>query len=1164
MNRNFLGFGLGALAAGIACGDLAQALPPAVEHFKPGVKREMALERPDATWGYLHDNAIYAFKDRLFVAWYNCPKDEMIGDSVIRGRWSDDAGKTWSDIKLFVGSKGAKFMYVPPAFGSDGKNLYLFASRMTGPDVLTDCEIFKWDPKTETFGSVGLMGEKFLPNTAMYRRTDGTFMIGGRRWVGKGPQNRPTLAVSETTDPAGKWRFVDLADEKIPGEGIPWGCAEVALSIEGKDITAYVRVQDYKYPDGKGMRVFESADEGATWKMVANPPFRVNPAKPAAGVLSDGRKYLIANAREKDNRRSLIIWIAEKGSKDFTRAFYVQQGDNPAMGLKYEWCYPSTCEYKGELYVVTSTCTDVRVKNSSGLTIIPLWALDGSEVDWKSAKFITVKAPRKPEEPDTTVNVKTYVNEKEVASARWHVTGGGVFRAFVNGQPITDDRLLPGYTTLEQRRDSFAYDVTKLMKTEKGAKNVFCAESVSTWWTRMQPWTLNVKENCFGAVLVVTYADGTRARFPTDLTWQAAFAGPVKEASLFQGEIYDARVKTPWRTEGAPADWANAREFASMWAIGKVTPHIGPAVRFREDLKHGCADHYTWRDSEVEGASDTNVFGKIVKVKGNPLKIGPGEEIVFDFWQNHSAVPEMVWRAPKGVTATLRFAEMLNDGNGERARGNDGPAGSLYLKNLRSAKALVKYTFAGEGDEKYVTENTFFGYRYMSVRADGPLEVISAQAIPVSSVAADAETGTLVTGRADLNKLISNVRWGMLSNYLAVPTDCPQRDERQGWSADTQVFAPAGCYLANVDGFLTKWMQDLTDSIEPATGSFPFVAPFPHTSDNHLGPSTGWSDAGIVVPHVLYRMFGNVDVLKRHFAAMDRFMDVIAKDPIPKKPCPDFGDWLAYEGNGDELRHLISQAYLVWDARMMVDVAKALGRADAVKKYEAMDRKASADFKAKYLGSDGLLVEKCRMQTGYAFAILLDLVEGEAYQQTTEALVKNIADHGGKLQTGFLGTAVLPYALTKAGRVDVAYDILLQRGCPSWLYSVDQGATTIWERWNSYTKDKGFGDAGMNSFNHYAYGSVYAWMVEEAVGLKPDVAQPGFRHFFLAPHPDKRLGFIGMNYRSAAGLIEASWRYGEKDAITYAFRIPEGTTATLTLPGEKSVELKPGVYEYVR
>ena len=804
------------------------------------------------------------------------------------------------------------------------------------------------------------------------------------------------------------------------------------------------------------------------------------------------------------------------------------------------------------------------VKAEVALSIIPLWALDGSEVDWKSAKFITVKAPRKPEEPDTTVNVKTYVNEKEVASARWHVTGGGVFRAFVNGQPITDDRLLPGYTTLEQRRDSFAYDVTKLMKTEKGAKNVFCAESVSTWWTRMQPWTLPVKENCFAAVLVVTYADGTRARFPTDLTWQAAFAGPVKEASLFQGEIYDARVKTPWRTEGAPADWANAREFASMWAIGKVTPHIGPAVRFREDLKHGCADHYTWRDSEVKGASDTNVFGKIVKVKGNPLKIGPGEEIVFDFWQNHSAVPEMIWRAPKGVTATLRFAEMLNDGNGERARGNDGPAGSLYLKNLRSAKALVKYTFAGEGDEKYVTENTFFGYRYMSVRADGPLEVISAQAIPVSSVAADAETGTLVTGRADLNKLISNVRWGMLSNYLAVPTDCPQRDERQGWSADTQVFAPAGCYLANVDGFLTKWMQDLTDSIEPATGSFPFVAPFPHTSDNHLGPSTGWSDAGIVVPHVLYRMFGNVDVLKRHFAAMDRFMDVIAKDPIPKKPCPDFGDWLAYEGNGDELRHLISQAYLVWDARMMVDVAKALGRADAVKKYEAMDRKASADFKAKYLGSDGLLVEKCRMQTGYAFAILLDLVEGEAYQQTTEALVKNIADHGGKLQTGFLGTAVLPYALTKAGRADVAYDILLQRGCPSWLYSVDQGATTIWERWNSYTKDKGFGDAGMNSFNHYAYGSVYAWMVEEAVGLKPDVAQPGFRHFFLAPHPDKRLGFIGMSYRSAAGLIEASWRYGEKDAITYAFRIPEGATATLTLPGEKSVELKPGVYEYVR
>ena len=350
---------------------------PEIESIPPEQKREMALCRPDATWGYLHDNAIFVFRDRIFVAWYNCPKGEMIGDSVIRGRWSDDAGKTWSPVRDFVGRKGAEFMYVPPAFGSDGKDLFLFASRMKGPDIVRDCEIFKWNPKSESFVSVGLMGGDFIPNTAMYRRTDGRYMIGGRRCVvGKHPE-RPTLAVSCTKNPAGKWKFIDLAEERIPGEDLRWGCPEVALSISGKAITAYVRVQDYKVPDGRGLRVFTSSDEGLSWKLADAFPFRVNPAKPAAGVLSDGRRFLIANAREKDNRRSLILWLTDRNSNSFTHAYYVQQGDNERMGLRYEWCYPSTCEYKGELYIVTSTCTDVRVKNSSGLTVIPLKALGG-------------------------------------------------------------------------------------------------------------------------------------------------------------------------------------------------------------------------------------------------------------------------------------------------------------------------------------------------------------------------------------------------------------------------------------------------------------------------------------------------------------------------------------------------------------------------------------------------------------------------------------------------------------------------------------------------------------------------------------------------------------------------------------------------------------------
>ena len=1257
---------LALLGAFVSYAAVADEVRPVLETLAPSVKREISPMGPDGTFNYLHDNAIFAFKGRLFAAWYNCPRAEMVGTSLIRGKWSDDDGRTWSEVKVFADNSDGK-MRVPPAFGSDGKDLYLFASQMTGVDVVVDCEIYRWDAARESFASVGLMGAKFLPNTAMSRRTDGRWMIGGRRVVvGKKP-GRPCLAVSETADPAGKWMMKDIAEERVPdAAGQTWGCPEVALVAEGRNLTAYVRVQDRKDTAGLGHRVFVSSDEGETWRLTAPLPFALEPAKPAAGILSDGRRYLIANPRA-EKRNALAIWLAPRGSTEFTEAYYLQRGDSAAMQCGKDWCYPSVIEHKGELYVITSTRSfrEATPRDSSGLTIVPIaklgqrasvvpartcgltvnrlhapfgvcgnptfawkmasthfgigqreaklelfrgdstepcWskacgtasnavAYDGpgladaahyrwrvtvttSEGDvlepveatfstglsdpsvWKRESFVTVSDPRRDGEPDTTVVVKAIANPKEVREVWWFTTGLGVYQAFANGcEVLAEARLKPGYTTLEQRRHYFSADITELVRRGKGETNVFCGEVVSTWWTRMEPWTLPVKENAFAGVLVFRYADGTEERISTDATWQAAFAGPVVSASLFQGEVYDARVGTPWRTEGAPAEWKSARPTQQGWAIGQVTPLVGPPVCLRLDLKHGSADHYVWKD--VKGAT-SNDYGKVVRFKS--LKIAPGEELVFDFWQNHAAVPEMVWKGAAGTRATLRFAEMLNDRNGEKARGNDGPGGSLYLKNLRSARAGLEYVFAGKGEETYVPERTFFGFRYMSVRADGPIEVVSAQAIPVCSIDRSSEGGSVETGDAGVNKLVQNILWGQRSNYLSVPTDCPQRDERQGWSADTQVFASAGAFNADTYGFLSKWMEDLTDSIEPTTGSFPFVAPFPRAKDGHLGPSTGWSDAGIVVPHVLYRMFGDPTVLARSYPAMERFLSVVFPDPITKKPCPDFGDWLSPEANNDELKHLISQAYLVWDSQMMQDAARALGRDSA--RYVQMEARARADFRRLYMDADGDLIEPCRHQTGYAFVVWLDLAEGEARAKAKSALVRSVKERGCRLGTGFLGTPVLLYALVKADAADLAYEVLTQHGYPSWLYSVDQGATTVWERWNSYTKEKGFGDASMNSFNHYAYGCVLAWIYEDAAGIRYDMACPGYRHFSLTPHPNARLGFLKAAFESPYGKIASAWTCEKDGSVRYAFTIPPGTSATLSLPDGTVRELTAGSYAF--
>ena len=448
------------------------------------------------------------------------------------------------------------------------------------------------------------------------------------------------------------------------------------------------------------------------------------------------------------------------------------------------------------------------------------------------------------------------------------------------------------------------------------------------------------------------------------------------------------------------------------------------------------------------------------------------------------------------------------------------------------------------------------------------MQIQSVVSIPVTSIAKNLETGVITTGNQLINQLISNTLWGQRSNYLSVPTDCPQRNERLGWTADTQVFTETGTFFANTRAFFHKWMRDMRDS-QNEQGGFPGVAPTAQYGGECM--RLGWADAGIIVPWTVWKQFADKQIIDENWSAMDKFMNHINDTRYDHDALRSengnyqWADWLSYEplescsgiafgSNGPKPETIVYWKYLgasYWaiDAQMMADMAAATGRNAA--KYQQMVTAAKSYLREEFFNADGTFKTDIlnTMQTPALFALKNQLFSGQARQNIINRLRQNFAEHDGCLQTGFLGTSILMATLTENGMADIAYQLLFQRKNPSWLYSIDNGATTIWERWNSYMVDKGMGPQGMNSFNHYAYGAVCEWIWETVAGIAADPSQPGFKHIIMSPVPDKRLGHVEASYQSAAGLIKSAWKY-EGDVWTWEFTIPKGATATVTLPGE--------------
>ena len=789
----------------------------------------------------------------------------------------------------------------------------------------------------------------------------------------------------------------------------------------------------------------------------------------------------------------------------------------------------------------------------------------------------------------------TFKNDKRITAARWMTTALGVYDLYVNGLLVGDEILKPGFTHWQKTRRSFTYDITPLLQTAKDSENVLSAEVTPGWWAdkMITPWGhegFNGRKCAFRGVLELTYSDGSTHLLGTDTTqWKAGIAGPVLHADIYDGEDYDARIPMGYDTLEKLTTPEVNHEFQ-----GEILPTNGAEIYLREDLALQPQRAYVWK--EVEQASD-EAFGRVVISReykqGEPMTIQAGEHLVIDFGQNASALPHFEFKADEGTTLTFLPAELLNDSLGQKSRGMDGPEGSVHRLNLRipDKGMMLHYTFgaplpyrggAGGGVSEWLPRKTFFGYRFASIEATGEVTITRIESVPVSSISKEMEIGTIKTGNELVNKIISNTLWGQRSNYLSVPTDCPQRNERLGWTADTQVFSETGTFFANTDQFFHKWLRDLRDTQSPQ-GGYPGVAPYgQYGSELTDMMRVGWADAGIIVPWTVWKQFGDQSIIEESWTSMEQYINHVDSTRYDQLTLAgengnyQWADWLSYEplescGGGafgkdgplpDAITYwnFLNASYWAIDAQMMADMARATGR-DA-QRFEAMTQRAKEYLRATFLNEDGTFKTQIlnTMQTPALFALKNGLLEGEPREAMIKRLRENFTQHDNCLQTGFLGTSILMQTLTDNDMSDIAYDLLLQRKNPSWIYSVDNGATTMWERWNSYMIEYGMGPRGMNSFNHYAYGCVCQWLWETAAGICADPQQPGFRHIIMRPVPDKRLGSIEATYQSAAGLIKSEWHYNG-DTWKWTFTIPKGATATVTLPDEtESKEYEAGTY----
>jgi alpha-L-rhamnosidase len=722
---------------------------------------------------------------------------------------------------------------------------------------------------------------------------------------------------------------------------------------------------------------------------------------------------------------------------------------------------------------------------------------------------------------------QTFEIAKPVASARIYATALGAYQLSINGRRVSDEILAPGWTDFRERVVCQAYDVSAEIKSGRNAIGALLAPgwySTPLQWFR-QGYNYGNTPPALRAQLRIEYKDGSVDWIMTDEKWKADIS-PILFAEIYDGETYDARK--------VQANWNTAAFDDSQWkSVEVIQPKETQIV---------------WQYFQPIRAEKTLEAKKVT----NP---SPGVYI-FDFEQNLSGVAHIRAQGTAGTDVKLRFAEIVN------------PDSTLYTDNLRTAKATDHFILAGKGIEEFEPTFTFHGFRYVEVsglKAEPKLEDV--RAVPFHT---DAPfTATLKTSSEMLNKLWSNILWGQRSNFVGVPTDCPQRDERLGWSADAQVFWRTATYNMDLTAFSRKFGADLRGT-QVGTDMYGIFAPGTNTPNPGYG--TGWSDAGVVIPWTSWIQTGDKKVVEENWEGMEKYLAAIQvanPDYLWKKNYGiPFADWLAPEGVTPV--DLIATAYWAYDATLMSQMAHTVGKTDDERKYSELFEKIKAAFNQAYVRPDGfvggvppppvfasgtakpLSDKPVETQTGYVLALHMNLLPDSLRSVAAKRLVDRLEANQWRLGTGFLGTPYLLGALTDTGHVDVAYRLLLSTEYPSWGYLVEHGATTMWERWNG---DQMRGDPSMNSYNHYAYGAVADWVYRYAAGIDAVASDPGFHVIRLHPNFDKRLGSLDFSYESSYGTIHSAWSISGNKVI-WNLTIPANATGRLPLAGERAQSFK--------
>jgi alpha-L-rhamnosidase len=828
---------------------------------------------------------------------------------------------------------------------------------------------------------------------------------------------------------------------------------------------------------------------------------RINPV--GLDIVNPRFSWIIQSDKRNVEQTAYEIRVADKSGKKISWGSGKRPGSQ-SLFVSYEG---SVLESAGSYY------WQVRVWDNKGS--VSEWSQQSffqtgllNTTDWK-AKWIESGTVADTVNGPALLFRKEFNSTKKIISATLFITVHGMYEAFINGKRVGDAFLTPGWTSYNKRLQYQAYDVTALL--EKGP-NAIGVHIGSGWYRTALAWNNN--RNIYGrkigllAQLEINYSDGKRETILSDGSWKTSDQGPVRVSEIYNGETQDARMeKQGWNKSGYDdRDWQIVAE--------KDYPKNNLLATYNEPVR---------KHQEF----------KAVRI----FKTPKGEQVV-DFGQNLVGWAQIRIQANAGTELIVDHAEVLDKN------------GNFYTENLRAAKARNTYILRGSGEEFFEPHFTFQGFRY--IRLQGYPGEIKPENISAVTLYSDMEpTGNFDCSNPLLNQLQHNIQWGQRGNFLDVPTDCPQRDERLGWTGDAQAFSRTASFNMDVHNFFSKWLKDLAAD-QSDDGRVPFVIP------NVLGPmaggSAGWADASTIIPWNMWLAYGDLKLLQDQYASMKSwvgFMQSHSRDYLWNTGF-HFGDWLFYRPDDDNDgraavtdKYLIAQCFFAHSTQLLLNAAKVLNKQDDVQRYTELSKKLKEAFFREYVTLSGRLVSST--QTAYVLALQFDMLPENLRDQAARRLVNNIQDYGNHLTTGFLGTPYLCHVLSRFGYDSVAYKLLLQETYPSWLYPVKMGATTIWERWDGEKPDSSFQTPGMNSFNHYAYGAIGDWMYRNITGLDTDNEAVGYKKIKIQPHPGGGLNYAGADLRTGYGKLSVHWKIREGKFMLDA-EIPVNTTATIYIP----------------